>query len=216
MTRPGIVAFGVLVALLSIQATPSAHRLDEYLQATRIALAPDHVALEIDLTPGAEAAHAIFFAINTNRDGRISAQEGAAYARQVLRDLALVVQGHRQELSLVSSEFPSFEDMRAGTGVIRLSARTARLPRASGLHAVFYRNDHRPAMSVYLVNALLPATPAMVITNQQRDPDQRSLRLGFDVLEAPASSSWLQARLPLGLMGAILALVMGWHLLRQG
>jgi hypothetical protein len=214
MTRPGAIAIGALFTLVSAQATPSAHRLDEYLQATRIALAPDHVALELDLTPGIEVADAIFFAINTNRDGRISAREGAAYARQVLRDLTLEVQGHRQELSLVSSEFPSFEEMRAGTGVIRLSARTSQLPHLPGPQAVRYRNDHRPAMSVYLANALLPAPAAILITDQQRDPYQRSLRLGFSVVESPVRV-WWQARLPLGLLGAILALALGGYLLQR-
>ena len=39
--------------LLVLSASPSAHRLDEYLQAARVALAHTRVELEIDLTPGA-------------------------------------------------------------------------------------------------------------------------------------------------------------------
>ncbi len=207
MTRRAFAAIGVVFPLLASQATPAAHRLDEYLQATRIALAPDHVTVELDLTPGADVAQMIFFAINTDRDGHISAREGAAYAKQVLRDLVLEVHGQRQELALLTSQFPSFEEMRAGEGTIRLSARTASLSPALGPQAIVYRNDHRPEMSVYLVNALLSATPAIVITDQNRDPRQQGIRLGFDVLATPASASWLPALPALGILFSALLFV---------
>ena len=45
--------------LLVLSASPSAHRLDEYLQAARLSLAHTRVELEIDLTPGASVADGI-------------------------------------------------------------------------------------------------------------------------------------------------------------
>ena len=40
------------IGLLSVfGATVSAHRIDEYLQAARLAIAPDRIMLEMDLTP---------------------------------------------------------------------------------------------------------------------------------------------------------------------
>ena len=53
-----------------------AHRLDEYLQATRVAIARDRIDLEIDLTPGATIAASIATEIDTDRDGRFSPAEG--------------------------------------------------------------------------------------------------------------------------------------------
>ena len=89
---------GAIAVLLLFPGAALAHRLDEYLQATRLSLAPDRVVLKIDLTPGVEVAPAIFAMITPNRDGRISEAEGisradlpsdeaaasAAYLRQML------------------------------------------------------------------------------------------------------------------------------------
>src|SRR5207249_9331944 len=101
----------------------SAHRLDEYLQATRFALATDHILVKIDLTPGVDVAPAIFALINTDHDGSISATEGRAYAKRLLDDCVFEVDGKPWRLEIVSAFFPSFEDMQAGTGTIRIQAR---------------------------------------------------------------------------------------------
>jgi hypothetical protein len=57
---------------LAFAVTASAHRIDEYLQAARLAIAPDRVTLEMDLTPGVDVAPLIFALINTNHDGSIA------------------------------------------------------------------------------------------------------------------------------------------------
>ena len=46
--------------LLAFSQSASAHRLDQYLQATRLSLEKNQVGVEIDLTPGVEVAQAIF------------------------------------------------------------------------------------------------------------------------------------------------------------
>jgi hypothetical protein len=66
-------AIGSMVIPLAYCATTSAHRLN--------------------LTPGAAVAPAIFAALNTSHDGRISSDEGRAYANQVLNDVPLRLQG---------------------------------------------------------------------------------------------------------------------------
>jgi hypothetical protein len=48
-----------VAAACAAGAGVSAHRLDECLQAARIAIEPDHVGLELDLTPGRAVADAI-------------------------------------------------------------------------------------------------------------------------------------------------------------
>jgi hypothetical protein len=169
-----------IVALL-VPPIASAHRLDEYLQATRIALAPDRVVLEIDLTPGVDVAPMVFALINTDRDGRISAPEAQAYAEQVLRDVILEVDGRPQHLALAGNEFPSYQEMSAGIGTIRIEARATVPTGTSGPHSLFCQNNHRPDMGVYLVNALAPASRQIEITEQHRDVRQRGIRLGFNV-----------------------------------
>ena len=82
--RPGWIAI-----LLMFPVAALAHRLDEYLQATRFSLALDRVVLKMNLTPGVEVAPAIFALITTNRDGRISEAEGRAYANQVLKEIVV-------------------------------------------------------------------------------------------------------------------------------
>ena len=47
-----------IVSRLAMRADTAAHRLDEYLQATRLSLARNQITLEIDLTPGANIAAA--------------------------------------------------------------------------------------------------------------------------------------------------------------
>src|SRR2546428_291772 len=96
-----------IVVLLPFPATTSAHRVDEYLQATRLSLARDRIGLEIDLTPGVNVAQMIFAVINTDHDGRISQSEGRAYANQFLKQIVLDLDGQRQSLTLI----------RAGAGL---------------------------------------------------------------------------------------------------
>src|SRR4029450_9062115 len=87
-----------IVILVMFPLTILAHRLDEYLQATRLDLAVDHIVLKMDLTPGVDVAPLIFALINTNRDGRISENEARAYVNQVLKEAILEVDGIRQHL----------------------------------------------------------------------------------------------------------------------
>jgi hypothetical protein len=168
----------VLAAFLLL--LPMAHRLDEYLQASRLSLALDRIVLRIDLTPGVEVAPLIFATINTNRDGEISEGEGKAYANQLLKEIVLDVDGRRQPLTVVSSQFPSFREMSSGLGVIRIEAQTA-WTGTPGRHSLVYENKHKPDLGVYLVNALVPANPKIAITAQNRDPLQREFRLAFKI-----------------------------------
>ena len=172
-------AFVAFIGLLLIFAPcASAHRLDEYLQATRLSLAGNQIGVEIDLTPGVDVATAIFAMINTDHDGRISAAEGGKYANQVVRETTLDIDGRRTQLDVLKYEFPSFQEMSEGEGVIRIYAR-AIWRGSTGAHRIVYHNNHKPDLGVYLVNALRPGTPAIEITEQHRDPFQRGMNLVF-------------------------------------
>jgi hypothetical protein len=171
------VAAGILLVFV---CAVSAHRLDEYLEATRLSLAANQVGVEIDLTPGVDVAPMIFSLINTDHDGRISASEGEKYAKQVVQETVLEIDGRRFRLDLLRYEFPSFQEMNAGEGTIRIYAR-APWTGTAGQHRLVYQNNHRPDLGVYLVNALRPGIPNIEITEQHRDPLQRGLNLAFVV-----------------------------------
>ena len=200
-TRRGASCLTWIAAFVALvfPRVAAGHRLDEYLQATRISIARDSVALGIDLTPGVEVGPLIAGLMNSDRDGRISAAEGQAYANQLMRDLVLELEGRRQLLFLTRSQFPSIEEMRSGTGTIRIEARASVPAGVPGPHSLTYTNNHRPDGSVYLVNALVPSSRAVEITGQHRDNLQRGIRVTFNVTSAPAASGFLPWLLIVGM-----------------
>src|SRR4051794_9415133 len=109
-----------VAALLWIGPQATAHRLDEYLQATLISVEKDRVQLHIRLTPGVAVFPVVLATIDTDRDGVISEAEGRDYAVQVLQDLSLRADGDSLRLRLVSLTFPSIEEMKEGLGEIQL------------------------------------------------------------------------------------------------
>ncbi len=66
----------------------SAHRLDEYLQAVRIDVHADGVAIDLSLTPGADIAESIVATIDRDHDGMVTVDEQRAYATDVVRAAA--------------------------------------------------------------------------------------------------------------------------------
>ena len=74
----------VVLGWLWAAAPAGAHRLDEYLQATRIGVSQGRIDLEIDLTAGTSTAEQIFAMVDANRDGQITDSEGDEYARRVI------------------------------------------------------------------------------------------------------------------------------------
>jgi hypothetical protein len=182
----------LLCLWLATLAPATAHRLDEYLQASRLSVDTERVDLEIDLTAGVAIASKVFSWIDTNSDGSISASEGEAYAQQVLRSVVLSIDGKPVPVTLVETGFPQFREMSLGVGTIRLRA-TAKLPRASaGRHHVSFLNTHRPELSVYLVNALVPANPRIQLADQHRDNAQHGLALDYTVIaDAPSARTFV-------------------------
>lgn len=182
----------VLFVALAVRPVPAAaHRLDEYLQATRLAVGVDRVGVEIDLTAGISVAPQIVQAIDTNGDGRISAAEGETYARRVLRDVVLTVDGRRTRVSLLDCQFPDASDMMLGVGLIRLRG-SADLPAAgAGSHRASFLNAHWPDTSVYLANALVPSDRRLRIDGQRRDVAQRGLTIDYSFTpDTRADRTW--------------------------
>ena len=171
---------GLLGCLLLVLASEAlAHRLDEYLQATRVSVATNRVEVSIDLTPGVAVASQVLDIIDRDRDGWVSGDESAAYAQRVLKDMRMELDEKVLALSLVNASFPAVHEVKGGLGVIRIKATAPFEKLAAGRHALSLTNAHLPAISVYLVNALMPKDPAIKITNQTRDELQKSYRLEF-------------------------------------
>jgi hypothetical protein len=173
----------------------SAHRLDEYLQAARLAIDPGRVQLELDLTAGVALADAIVADIDRNRDGSLSPDEHRAYGDVVASALTLEADGIPIPVRLIALDFPDAAAIRRGEGTIRLRA-SAPLPRVSkGPHQLRFRNRHHPDRSVYLANALMPGSETVTVTAQRRDRDQTELTIDYIVRTGPPApaAAWLLA-----------------------
>jgi len=171
----------------------SAHRVDEYLQAARIAIDPDRVQLELDLTPGIALAETILADIDRDRDGALSSEEQRAYGSLVLNALTVDIDGTPVRAELASAGFPGADEIRRGEGTVRLQL-TAALPGlSSGVHHLRFRNRHHPDRSVYLANALVPASDRVSVTAQRRDANQTELTIDYTLRAAPARppAAWL-------------------------
>ncbi|TBU88477.1 HupE/UreJ family protein [Phytopseudomonas dryadis] len=170
-------------------ASAPAHRLDEYLQATMVAVASDHVVLQVRLTPGVEVAGAVLAAIDADGDGVLSEAEQRAYADQVGGALALDIDGHPLPLRLVSSAYAPVDALRQGLGDIALAFRAELPPAADGEHRLTLEQRHPRTGAVYLVNALVPSDAAIRITGQRRSADQSNYRLDFTLAGTSAAST---------------------------
>ena len=162
----------VLLALLSLPTNVFAHRDDEYLQATLVVIEPDDIRLQIYLTPGIAVAEQVIARIDRDRDGVISANEAAAYAELLKRDLTVRLDGQRLALKLTASEFVPPEELRTGSGIIQVGFSASFGPLAAGSHRLSLENRHLPAISVYLINAAQPRFATVEITRQKRTHNQ--------------------------------------------
>lgn len=196
--------------LLTMPALAASHQLDEYLQAARLDITRDRIVVDIALTPGVNVATNVVTLIDTNGDGELSSSERDAYARGVVKDLGLEVDGQRQRLALSSSQFPSLQEMTSGLGTIHIAAEAAITPASLGRHQLLYRNDHQAEIGVYLVNVLVPDTSEIEITRQHRDALQHGLLVGYTV------SSSAQSQLPLVVFAVSLMALIGYRSRRFG
>ena len=184
----------VAIALLVLVAgtAVSAHRLDEYLQAALISIDSGRVSIELNLTPGVAIADRILRDVDADGSGVIDAAEAKAYSQQTRAGIALEVDGRPLDLRVIDTRYPSVEAVRLGQGTIQLRLAASTPALAAGAHQLRYRNGHRPDGSVYLANALLPASDRVVIRAQDRDVAQRELRVDYELRTADPSpfSQW--------------------------
>ncbi len=172
----------VLGCFLLVLATDTvAHRLDEYLQATRVSVATNRIDVSIDLTPGVAVADQVLAVIDQDHDGRFSKKERATYAQSVLKDIQVGLPEAVLSLRVVDTSFPTLREIKDGLGVIRIKATASCGQLLAGRHTLSLTNSHMPKISVYLVNALVPKDRAIQITRQTRDELQKDYHLEFEV-----------------------------------
>ena len=195
--RRGLIALFFAVVVLGRSTPVGAHRLDEYLQATRVAVGVERVGLDVDLTPGISIAPQITASIDTNGDGTLSPDEAAAYARQVLDSLAVSVDSRRVPLTLIDVQMPDVRDIALGVGTLRLRVAANLLPLAVGRHQLTFVNSHRRESSIYLANALVPDDGRIEIVAQRHERDQHGLTIDYQVSPRAGWTriSWLLAAL---------------------
>ena len=172
------VAVGTVALLLSVTSVALAHRVDEYLQATTIAVEQDRVAVHMRLAPGIDVFPKVLALIDTDRDGAVAEGELRAYAERLARDLSLSVDGVRLPLRLVASKMEALEALQDGRGTIELSY-DASVPRGSGERRLVFENHHQRALAEYLVNGLVPRDPAIRLGTPHRSYDQSVYRLDY-------------------------------------
>jgi hypothetical protein len=173
---------------LFFSGVASAHRLDEYLQATLIAVERDHVAVSMRLIPGIAVSSAVIASIDTNGDGVLSPQERWDYAQRVLSELALSIDGKKLEPKLKSADFPQIQEMRDGLGEIHIEY-TATLPGGGLNRKLILENNNQRQRAVYLVNALAPGDPGISIVAQKRNQVQSTYELDYTQASGPSGSS---------------------------
>ena len=188
-SRSRVVAGCALAAAIAASAPLSAHRRDEYLQAARLAIDPGRVEIELDLTPGISVADGVLGQIDTDGDGSVSSIEADAYVVEVLRAITLQVDGRRLSARAVDRVLPAVDAVRRGEGTIRLRIAAPLPALPPGTHHLRFANAHRPDIGVYLANALVPASPAVSISDQRRDFLQREIDVAYVLRAGPADIS---------------------------
>ena len=181
--RAGSAALlGLLAASLPASGTDvSAHRLDEYLHAARLAIDSAGVRLELSLTPGIAVADAVIRDIDADRDAVLSPAERRTYSQRLLSGLSLRIDESAVPLQLAVADFPAIATLRSGDAaiVLRIDARPPHL--TAGTHRVSFRNGNATHGAVYLANALLPEDRRIAITDMQHAMDQSGLTVAFTV-----------------------------------
>ncbi len=169
----------LLLALLALPSAVLAHRDDQYLQATLVAIEPSGVRLHINLTPGVAVAEQVLAEIDRDRDGVVSKNETAEYIKLLQGDLTLRLDGRRLELKSTASEFVPPEELHTGSGTIQMEFSAIFGALAAGPHRLTLENRHLTTVSVYLINAAQPKFATVQITRQKRNESQSAGEIEF-------------------------------------
>jgi hydrogenase/urease accessory protein HupE len=171
------------IAFFSSVVPAFAHQVDEYLQATTVAVDRGRLVLQLRMTPGVDVARKALATIDADGDGTISDVEQRAYVEQVGHDLSVAIDGRSLPLRLVSSSFPDAGGLTKGLGSILLEFE-ADAPRDGPVHRLSLENHHQGDIASYLVNGLRPRVADVHIIAQHRNYCQSSYQLDYAIGDA--------------------------------
>jgi hypothetical protein len=205
-----------LLALCVPPAAAEAHRLDEYLQATLVAIAPGDIRLQINLTPGVEVAERVIALVDADGDGTIVTAEADAYAAALIQDLAIQLDGQAVTAEVAEHNFPPPEELRTGAGIIQIELAITPGEFGDGPHRLEFANRHLPEISVYLFNAAQPSGGQPRILEQVRNRTQSECAVVFTFAPRVAPREPISmAALAAGAMVALVAAALGFAALRR-
>jgi len=209
---------------MALTPAASAHRLDEYLQATLVVIEPGSISLQMNLTPGVDIAKKWLTEVDRNGDGAISEKEAAAYFESVRRDVTVRLDGHALTLKAGASSIPEREDLLCGWGILQIEFTATPGIMTPGPHKLFIKNRHWPRESVYLLNAGMPKffesadskvqSTALEITGQKRNENQSVGEIVFTI-HSRARHSNPSPMWPI-LGGLFTAGTLGWTAILRG
>jgi nickel/cobalt exporter len=179
-----LLAVTALLWLLGLMPGAAlAHPLDEFYQVTYLILNADRVTLKIELYPGVLVAPRLLPLLDSNQDDTLSQAEMEAYVDGFISDLTLTVDDEPLPLTVENLDFPPALAVRAGQAVIRFDLHAVP-PSIPGGHALFYRNNHMPDSGVYVINAMTEIPAVVQITDRQRDIQQSSIHMAYQIKTA--------------------------------
>ena len=178
----------VIAFVLLLGKTASAHRIDEYLQATILSVEGNRVRASMRLIPGVLVSSSVIVAIDSNRDGVFSESEERTYAERVLGDLSITIDGKHVRPQLISWSFPQPAQMRNGLGEIHIGY-TVDLPYGGTNRALILTNHHLNYTSVYLMNVVVPQDRNIHILAQKRNEQQSVYELDYQQMSAVKAAS---------------------------
>jgi hypothetical protein len=205
--KSGFCRLLVLLACLALPSGVIAHQLDEYLQATLVAIEPGDIRLEINLTPGVAVADKVLALIDRDNNGVISTNEAAAYTELLRRDLAVQLDDRPVELKLNALNFPEMSELRTGWGIIQVDFSVKQVTLSPGPHKLKMENWHLPTISVYLFNAEQPASKSVRITKQERNKTQSIGEIEFSYI--PQANSFKSMKYIASAAGLLVVLIVG-------
>jgi hypothetical protein len=185
---PTLRGLVLLLLALTLRSVALAHQLDEYLQATLVAIEPGEIRLEINLTPGVAVAEQVISLLDRNHDGVLSTNEVAGYGELLKRDLAIRLDHRDLELNLAAFYCPGPVEIRTGLGIMQMEFTAHIAPVAKGHHTLAFNNRHLTKISIYVLNAALPKSGEIQISRQNRNDNQSAGEIEFVFHESASFS----------------------------
>lgn len=113
----------ILIAGLVVTSQVNAHPHTDVKQQVLLSIGQQATDVNIHIMPSYTEGEDIWYHIDRNRDKQVSAIEAKAFADKVFNMSDMAVNGTQVQLHQRHAQIPSFEEVSAGVGTIKLSSR---------------------------------------------------------------------------------------------